>query len=327
MLTINNTTHTFFEVAQGVWGMKDAFVNFYMIQDNNSHHWMLVDAGLKWSAPAIKKMAKDIFGDNPPSAIILTHGHFDHIGAVKSLAKDWNIPVYAHAMEMPYLTGKSSYPPPDPSVGGGLIATLSFLYPKSPINISEYLQELPFNSSIPGMPEWNYIHTPGHAPGHISLFREADHLLIAGDAFVTTKSESVMATIFQTPILSGPPKYFTYDWEQARRSIKSLMNLAPNIIASGHGRPIHGEDVLMQLINLYNHFDIVGIPESGRYIPQPAITDATGTVWIPPAKSVHLNNILQGVAIASITAAFVFFWSKSRRIRQIKYEEQLIPVK
>lgn len=46
------------------------------------------------------------------------------------------------------------------------------------------------------------------------------------------------------------------------------MNLAPKIVASGHGKPVHGEDVLMELINLYNHFDIVAIPYTGRYIPQ-----------------------------------------------------------
>ncbi len=309
MLTIDNNTQTFFEVAQGVWGMKDTFVNFYMIRDNTSGHWVLVDTGLKWSASKIKKMAEEIFGDEPPTAIILTHGHFDHIGSVKSLAKHWNIPVYAHAMETPYLTGKSAYPPPDPSVGGGLMTSMSFLYPKSSINISEYLQELPADNSVPGMPEWNYIHTPGHAPGHISLFRQVDHLLIAGDAFVTTKSESALSTIFQRPVLSGPPKYFTYDWEQARKSLKSLMNLAPAVIATGHGKTMHGEDVLMELINLYNHFDIVAIPESGRYIPQPAITDATGTVWVPPAKKANKKALLQGLAIGSITAAFVFYMS------------------
>lgn len=309
MLTIDNNTQTFFEVAQGVWGMKDTFVNFYMIRDNTSGHWVLVDTGLKWSASKIKKMAVEIFGNVPPAAIILTHGHFDHVGSVKSLAKHWNIPVYAHAMEMPYLTGKSAYPPPDPSVGGGLMTSMSFLFPKSSINISEYLQELPADNSVPGMPEWNYIHTPGHAPGHISLFRQVDHLLIAGDAFVTTKSESALSTIFQRPVLSGPPKYFTYDWEQARKSLKSLMNLAPAVIATGHGKTMHGEDVLMELINLYNHFDIVAIPESGRYIPQPAITDATGTVWVPPAKKANKKALLQGLAIASITAAFVFYMS------------------
>src|SRR5687767_4860308 len=98
--TIEQTLSNSFTVAPGVWGRKDAFVNYYMIQDQTSGAWALVDTGLKWSAASIKNMAKEIFGAGArPQAIILTHGHFDHVGALKSLAEDWDVPVYAHAME------------------------------------------------------------------------------------------------------------------------------------------------------------------------------------------------------------------------------------
>jgi len=106
-----NTTN-FFTVAPGVWGMKDVFVNIYMILNPFDGNWVLVDAGLKWSAPKIKKMAQQLFGDSKPSAIILTHGHFDHVGSLEKLIEEWNVPVYAHYLEIPYLTGKSSYPHP-----------------------------------------------------------------------------------------------------------------------------------------------------------------------------------------------------------------------
>ena len=53
----------YFQVAPGVWGMKDIFVNMYMIQDSESGKWVLVDAGLKTSAGKIKKMAADLFGE------------------------------------------------------------------------------------------------------------------------------------------------------------------------------------------------------------------------------------------------------------------------
>src|SRR5436309_14628728 len=98
----------YFTVAPGVWGMKDVFVNFYMILNPFDGNWVLVDAGLKWSAPKIKKMARRLFGENSkPSSIILTHGHFDHVGSVEKLAEEWRVPVFAHYLEMPYLTGKS----------------------------------------------------------------------------------------------------------------------------------------------------------------------------------------------------------------------------
>src|SRR4051812_33828889 len=117
-----NVFRKFFTVAPGVWGLKDVFVNIYMILNQFDGNWVLVDAGLKWSSSKIKKMAQQIFGtDAKPSAILLTHGHFDHVGSLYELAMEWNVPVFAHYHEVPYITGKSSYPPPDPTVGGGLM--------------------------------------------------------------------------------------------------------------------------------------------------------------------------------------------------------------
>jgi glyoxylase-like metal-dependent hydrolase (beta-lactamase superfamily II) len=42
---------------------------------------------------------------------VLTHGHFDHVGSVIELADYWNVPVYAHKLELPYLVGQMDYPP------------------------------------------------------------------------------------------------------------------------------------------------------------------------------------------------------------------------
>ncbi|MGI8636953.1 MAG: MBL fold metallo-hydrolase, partial [Segetibacter sp.] len=165
----NQVPSNMFTVAPGVWGRKELFVNFFMIQDLLSNEWVLVDTGLKWSVQKIKEMASYLFGEGSiPKAIILTHGHFDHVGSVEKLAEEWDVPVYAHHLEIPYLTGQSDYPPPDPTVGGGLMATISFLYPKSPINIWKFIKALPPKGDIPDFRQWKYLHTPGHAPGHIS---------------------------------------------------------------------------------------------------------------------------------------------------------------
>ena len=77
---------------------------------------MLVDAALSIGARQIIETAAERFGrDSRPSAIILTHGHFDHVGALHALLDAWQVPVYAHHMELPYLTGRADYPPPDPT--------------------------------------------------------------------------------------------------------------------------------------------------------------------------------------------------------------------
>jgi glyoxylase-like metal-dependent hydrolase (beta-lactamase superfamily II) len=80
------------------------------------------------------------------------------------------------------------------------------------------------------------LHTPGHTQRHLSLWRETDRLLIAGDAFVTTTQESVYAAVTQKPQMHGPPMYFTPDGNSARRSVQSLASLAPETVVAGHIR-------------------------------------------------------------------------------------------
>ena len=88
--------------------------------------WVLVDAGLPGTAGLIEAAAAERFGAGArPAAIVLTHGHFDHVGALEHLAERWDAPVHAHPQEHPYLDGTRAYPPADPAVGGGAMAALS----------------------------------------------------------------------------------------------------------------------------------------------------------------------------------------------------------
>lgn len=310
-----------FTVAPGVWGRKDAFVNYYFIQDQKSGSWALVDAGMMWSASTIRNMAKELFGGGSiPDAIILTHGHFDHTGALKTLAEEWNVPVYAHPMEMPYLTGRSSYPPADSTVGGGMMSLISFMYPKGPIDVSENVKKLPDNNAIPGFPEWKYIHTPGHTPGHISLFRESDKVLIAGDAFVTTKAESAIYSFTHMNHLSGPPKYFTPNWASAKLSVMKLAALDPEVIATGHGKPMKGLEMRRELNNLSRHFDQLSVPAQGRYVNEPALADENGVVSIPPAtEKIPPLVKFTGVALALFSIGLLAY----HQVRRMKKNDEL----
>src|SRR5690606_8124028 len=233
--------------------------------------WVLVDAGVMGTAGLIASAADHRFGPNArPAAIIMTHGHFDHVGALEELANRWEVPVYAHELEHPYLDGSASYPPPDPSVGGGLMARLSPLYPRGPVDVRGWLKPLPADGDVPHMPGWRWLHTPGHSPGHVSLWREADRTIIAGDAFITTRQESAYAVIMQKPEMHGPPMYYTTHWQNARASVELLASLDPDRVVTGHGPAMEGPRMREALHELALNFDTVAVPETGKYVDTPA---------------------------------------------------------
>ena len=298
-----------FTVAPGVWGLRDAFVNVYLIHNAVEKKWVLIDAGLKRSASKIRELADNLFWpDSKPAAIILTHGHFDHVGSASELAREWDVPVFTHVMELPYLSGLSAYPPADPWAGGGLLSVISPAFPSGPINISDHLQLLPEDGSLPFLPDWKYIHTPGHSPGHISLFRKRDRVLLAGDAFVTTRQESVWSVMMQTRKLTGPPRYFTCDWAAAATSVKKLAELDPETVATGHGQPMRGEEMRKMLHKLANNFRELAVPAHGRYSKEAAITDEGGVSYVPkPERKVTPTAlVLTGVAVVALTAWLVY---------------------
>ena len=300
------------EVAPDIAGLRQLMVNVFFIGDPGSGDWTLVDAGLRGSAePIIREAAKRFGPDAKPRNILLTHGHFDHVGALKRLARHWGVDVFAHSLEMPYLTGRSSYPPPDPTVGGGMMAWSAALYPKKPIDLSGFVKPLPKDGTVPGLPEWRWFHTPGHSPGHVSFFRERDRALIAGDAFVTTRQESAIAVMKQAPELNGPPAYFTPDWEAARASVKHLASLNPEVVATGHGVPMRGERMRQELHELANNFDTVAKPTRGRYVNEPALAGINGVFSIPPAGP--MKTVLIGAATLLLFGAIGGIVLQNRR--------------
>lgn len=257
------------ELTEDVYQYTCQISNLYFIGQPASARFVLVDAGMPHHSKSIIKATEERFGSGSrPDAIILTHGHFDHVGSIIELIEHWEVPVYAHPLEFPYITGKQGYPAPDATAEGGMVVKMSPLFPVDPINLDGHVHPLPEDGTVPFLPDFQWIHVPGHTPGQIALFREKDRLLLAADAFVTVKQEDLYKVMTQKKEISGPPRYLTPDWKAAKESVQKLAALNPHIVGTGHGLPMEGNTLKESLNQLASHFDEIAVPDYGRFVDQ-----------------------------------------------------------
>ncbi|KQU24546.1 hydrolase [Bacillus sp. Leaf13] len=143
--------------------------------------------------------------------VILTHQDIDHIGSLPEILQECgnNIKVYAHDLDKPYIQGDL------PLLKDGHIDNP----PKGKVDDTlKDGQELPYCGGI------RVIHTPGHTPGHISLFLKQSKTLIAGDSMYSVNG-----------IIGGIHAPTTLDIEAARLSLKKYLDLDIESVVCYHG--------------------------------------------------------------------------------------------
>ena len=299
-------------LAAGVTQLRiQRFVNVYFVETGTPGEWVLIDTGLPGSAKTIIAAANKLFyPGSRPEAILLTHGHLDHVGSARELADHWRVSVIAHPLEIPYLTGKALFPPRDPTVGGSL-AFMSRFFPAQLPNLEERVQALEVaDTGAPFLMAWRWLHVPGHAPGQLAFFRAADRVLIGADAFATCHHDSVPAILLGKPEISRAGTPFNYDWEASRKSVQTLATLEPRAIGCGHGPVIIGPEAAAGLRQLADNYPI---PAHGRYVPTPARTDASGVEYLPPAPPDPLPVQLALVGGGLLAAGAAWLLSRGRR--------------
>lgn len=187
-------------------GIKGA--NAFLITGTQS---FLVDTGLPKQEIKIKNYLEKVgLAPNDLSGIILTHFDLDHMGSVKEFALSANCPVYAHPAEIPYILKEI----PRPGIKNILpMLTLPvFGSLQAPQGLSSLAEGNFF--------DWEIIHTPGHTPGHIALYRNG--IAIVGD-------------LLQGGKIRLAPPFFTWNKALLKESVGNLLTRPLRWILPGHG--------------------------------------------------------------------------------------------
>jgi glyoxylase-like metal-dependent hydrolase (beta-lactamase superfamily II) len=223
-------------IAEGVHRLGSSLINFYLVEDGD--RLTVVDAGLpgyrKRLDTALAELGRSL---SDVEAVLLTHGHADHVGFAESVRSEAGVPVYIHeADERLALTGK---PPrgergPVPYLwrpqlwrllahgipNGGLV-------PPKVAEVTTFGDDATLD--VPGRPR--LVPTPGHTRGCVTFVLEDRGVALVGDALCT-----------KNPLTGrdGPqimPASFTVDVERALDSLERIESLPVDVLAPGHGDP------------------------------------------------------------------------------------------
>src|SRR5215211_2880063 len=174
-------------VANGVYVLPiprspyepESFLNITLIVDEQYGN-TLVDAGLPGQAEAIASaLAEAGTGVRDLRRIIFTHQDLDHVGSGAALVRQSGARVLAHPADVPYIEGGRRPLKPSPEMLEQRPQMREVLERREPVGVDEHLEDGERLDIAGGI---RVIFTPGHTPGHLSLYLERSKVLIAGDA-------------------------------------------------------------------------------------------------------------------------------------------------
>lgn len=201
------------QLADDVWQiplMPRNGVNAYLVGD------VIVDAGYMNHG---KKVVAAVQGHHV-RAHALTHVHNDHAGGSKHVHEALGVPVWIGAGDAEYLRSGTAPAPP----GNRFAAVMGRFAAAPAVPVDRELRE---GDDLGN--GFTVIEVPGHSPGHVAFWREADRTLIGGDVFFNMNILTTAAG------LRMPPDLFTVDPARNRESARRLAALRPAVAGFGHG--------------------------------------------------------------------------------------------
>ncbi|EEK45046.1 MULTISPECIES: MBL fold metallo-hydrolase [Bacillus] len=216
------------EIAKGVEMLQLKFQEFIIhpILLWNDEMAVLIDTGFPGQFEDIQvEMERVGVSVDKLKVVILTHQDIDHIGSLPDVFENGvsDIKVYAHELDKPYIEGD--------------LPLLKDVHVENPPKgkVSDTVidgQELPYCGGI------RILHTPGHTPGHISLYLKRSKILVAGDSMYSVNG-----------VLGGVHAPTTLNIMEARQSLKKYLNLDIESVVCYHGGLSKG-NIKIQLQNL-----------------------------------------------------------------------------
>lgn len=180
----------------------------------------LVDTATEAAAPALlAEIEGGGFALSDLEQIILTHRHAGHAGGASVVLARRRVKVFAHAAEIPALTGAVEPPKTWTEKLGRR------LWPRRPpFRPLEVVVALTQGQPLRALPHWQVLHTPGHTPGSISLYQPVDRVVICGDALSNRNGT-----------LAAPDSRRCDDPLVALASVQALARLPCEVLCCGHG--------------------------------------------------------------------------------------------
>ena len=228
------------KVANGVYVLPiprspqepESVLNLTLIVDEHDDN-TLVDAGLPDQMEAISSALVEAgIGVGDLRRIIFTHQDLDHVGSGAALVRQSGARVLAHSADAPYIEGSLRVLKPSPEMLEQRPQMREVLERLEPVGIDEYVED---GTRLDLAGGTKVFSTPGHTPGHISLYLERSKVLIAGDALRAERGT-----------LNGPNPSMTLEMPTAIQSIRRLADLEIDTIVCYHGGVV-SEDVNGQL--------------------------------------------------------------------------------